>query len=180
MMDPIVRIATNPQMSEKLGISDEQKTKLKELKSGGRNSETQKKVREATERQAELLNADKIDEAAVMKAVDEVFELRKEMAKEQIRRVIAVKSILTSEQIAKALEAVKSMSGPRDERSPRRGPPATSLRPSLSANSLDGRRRRAHAVLLPRRRLVARGARRPSFGLDAGASARPPADGGRR
>lgn len=123
MMDPIVRIATNPQMSEKLGISDEQKAKLKELKSGGRNSETQKKVREATERQAELLNADKIDEAAVMKAVDEVFELRKEMAKEQIRRVIAVKSILTSEQIAKAREAVKSMSGPRDERSPRRGPP---------------------------------------------------------
>ena len=123
MMDPIVRIATNPQMAEKLGLSDEQKAKLKELKGSGRNSETQKKVREATERQAELLNADKIDEAAVMKVVDEVFELRKEMAKEQVKRVIAVKSILTPEQIAKAREAVKSMSGPRDERGPRRGPP---------------------------------------------------------
>ena len=73
-------------------------------------------------KQLELMKADKIDEAAVMKAIDEVFELRKEMAKEQIRRVIAVKSILTSEQIAKAREAVKSMSGPRGERGPRRGP----------------------------------------------------------
>ena len=121
-MDPIVRIATNPQMSEKLGLSDEQKAKLKELKGSGRNSEIQKKVRTATERQAELLNADKIDEEAVMNAVDEVFELRKEMAKEQVKRVIAVKSILTPEQIAKAREAVKSMSGPRGERGPRRGP----------------------------------------------------------
>ena len=123
MMDPIVRIATNPQMSEKLGLSDEQKAKLKELRGNGRtNGEAQKKVREATERQAKLLNADKIDEAAVMKAVDEVFELRKEMAKEQIRRVIAMKSVLTPEQIAKAREAVKSMSGQRNGRSPRHGP----------------------------------------------------------
>ena len=42
MMDPIVRIATNPQMSEKLGLSDEQKEKLKELKGSGRNGEMQK------------------------------------------------------------------------------------------------------------------------------------------
>ena len=123
MMDPIVRIATNPQMSEKLGLSDEQKEKLKELKGSGRNGEMQKKVREATERQAELLKADKIDEAAIMKAVDEVFELRKEMAKEQVKRIIAVKSILTPEQIAKAREAVKNVPGLRDERGPRRGPP---------------------------------------------------------
>ena len=122
MMDPIVRIATNPQMSEKLGLSDEQKAKLKELKTNSRNSETQKKVREATQRQAELLKADKIDEATVMKTIDEVFELRKEMAKEQVRRVIAVKSLLTPEQIAKAREAVKNMSGPHDERGPRRSP----------------------------------------------------------
>ena len=123
MADPIVRIATNPQMSEKLGLSDEQKAKLKELRGRGRaNGELQKKVREATEKQARLLNAEKIDEAAAMNAVDEVFELRKEMAKQQIRRLIAIKSVLTPEQIAKAREAVKGMSGQREERGPRRGP----------------------------------------------------------
>ena len=69
MADPIVRIATNPQMSEKLGLSDEQKAKLKELRGRGRaNGELQKKVREATEKQARLLNAEKIDEAAAMNA----------------------------------------------------------------------------------------------------------------
>ena len=58
-----------------------------------------------------------------MKAIDEVFELRKEMAKEQAKRVIAVKSILTPEQIAKAHEEMKQMFEARGDRGPRRGGP---------------------------------------------------------
>ena len=124
MMDPIVRAVSNPKAAERLGLTEEQQAKLKEVnKPSSASRDNQKKVREATMKQLELMKADKIDEAAVMKAIDEVFELRKEMAKEQAKRVIAVKSILTPEQIAKAREAVKSMPGPRDERGPRRGPP---------------------------------------------------------
>lgn len=116
MSDPIVRMVSNPRVAEKLSLGEDQKAKLKEIvKPGPEARERQKKVREATMRQVELMKADKIDEAAVMKAIDEVFELRKEMAKDQARRAIAVKSILTPEQIAKAHEEMKKM---RPERGP--------------------------------------------------------------
>ena len=135
-MDPIVHMVSKPEVAEKLGLSDEQKAKLKELKGDNEaNREAQKKVREATVKQLELMKAEKIDEAAVMAAIDEVFELRKAMAKEQAKRVIAVKSVLTPEQVAKAHEEMKKMfesrgdrgprregRGPRDFKGPRRGP----------------------------------------------------------
>ena len=120
-MDPIVRMVSNPAVAEKLGLSDEQKAKLKELKGNGEaNRESQKKVREAMMKQAELMKAEKVDEAAVMATIDEVFELRKAMAKEQAKRVIAVKSVLTPEQVKKAHEEMKKMFESRGDRGPRR------------------------------------------------------------
>ena len=82
-------------------------------------------------KQFELMKAEKVDEAAVMKAIDEVFELRKQMAKEQVRRVIEIKSILTPEQIAKAREEMRANfaarggrpDGPRGGREGRRHGP---------------------------------------------------------
>ncbi|MBO4709585.1 MAG: Spy/CpxP family protein refolding chaperone [Kiritimatiellae bacterium] len=135
-MDPIVRMVSNPAIAEKIGLSDEQKAKLNELKKGPEVArESQKKVHEAMEKQIELMKAEKIDEAAVMAAIDEVFELRKAMAKEQAKRVIAVKSVLTPEQVKKAHEEMKKMfesrgdrglrregKGPREFKGPRKGP----------------------------------------------------------
>ena len=119
--DPIVRMVSNPAVAEKIGLSAEQKAKLEELK-GDReaNREAQNKVREATMKQLELMKAEKIDEAAVMAAIDEVFELRKAMAKEQAKRVIAVKSVLTPEQVKKAHEEMKKTFESRGDRGPRR------------------------------------------------------------
>ena len=120
-VDPIVRMVSNPAVAEKIGLSDEQKAKLKELKgNGGANRESQKKVREAMMKQAELMKAEKVDEAAVMATIDEVFELRKAMAKEQAKRVIAVKSVLTPEQVKMAHEEMKKMFEARGDRGPRR------------------------------------------------------------
>jgi Spy/CpxP family protein refolding chaperone len=119
-MDPIVFAVSRPQIVEKLGLSDEQKEKLKVVTDrvkGGR--ESMKKVREATMRQFDLMKAEKVDEAAVMKVIDEVFELRKQMAKDQVRRVIEIKSILTPEQIAKAREEMKADFEARGDRGPR-------------------------------------------------------------
>lgn len=122
MMDPIVRMVSNPKAAEKLGLSEEQQAKLKEInKIDEAGRERQKKVREAMTKQLDLMKADKVDEAAVMKAIDEVFELRKEMAKDQAKRVIAVKAILTPEQVAKAREEMKQMFQGRGDRGPRRG-----------------------------------------------------------
>lgn len=128
-MDPLVRAVMNPKFASKIGLTDEQKAKLADLRGGkSENRELQAKVRAGMEKQVELLKAEKIDEAAVMKAIDEVFEARKEMAKAQTRRTIAVRTILTPEQVAKALESMKEMRGPR---------PARNM-PSASAPKCEG------------------------------------------
>lgn len=109
-INPVVRAALNPKLAEKLGITEEQSAKLKALnaeKDG--QKELNERIRKGMERQAELLKADKVDEAAVMAALDEVWEARKEVAKRQTKRIIAVKSILTPEQVAKACEAIKTI-----------------------------------------------------------------------
>ena len=119
--DPIVRMVSNPAVAEKIGLSDEQKAKLNELKGDKEaNRAAQDKVRAATMKQLDLMKAEKIDEGAVMAAIDEVFELRKAMAKEQAKRVIAVKSVLTPEQVKKAHEEMKKMFEARGDRGPRR------------------------------------------------------------
>lgn len=100
----------NPKAAERLGLSEEQKEKLKELNGRGKNDAGRalnEKVRNGMQKQAELMKAEKIDEAAVMAAIDEVWDARKEIAKNQARRIIVVKNILTPEQIGKALEIVK-------------------------------------------------------------------------
>ena len=115
--DPILRLMANPTVAEKVGLGDEQKAKLKELFAAPKaDQEAQKKVREGMERQAELLSAEVVDEAAVMAAIDEVFEARKAVAKDQTKRIIAVRSILTKEQLEKVKELAreKRAAGPRE------------------------------------------------------------------
>jgi len=109
-VEPIVRLVQNKGMATRLGVSEEQVEKLKALPDFRAEIKAlQAKVKVGQERQAELLKADKIDEAAVMAALDEAWNAKKEVARLQTRRVIAVKSILTPEQVRKALDAVKSL-----------------------------------------------------------------------
>jgi len=123
-MDPIVFAVSRPQFVEKLGLSSEQKDKLKAVTDRAKDGrELGRKVREATMKQLDLMKADVVDEAAVMKSIDEVFELRKQMAKAQVRRVIEIKAILTPEQIAKAREEMKQGFEARGGRGPRPGGP---------------------------------------------------------
>lgn len=109
MGDPAVMAATNPKIAEKIGLSAEACEQIKKLDTDNRAKvqELQKKTRELMEKQAQLMKAEKIDEAAVMAAIDELFECRKEMAKTQTKRLISVKSLLTPEQITKATELLK-------------------------------------------------------------------------
>lgn len=113
-LDPIMRAAQNPKMAEKIGLSEEQQSKLKALASEKDVVKSlQAKVSAGTKRQSELLKAEKIDEAAVLATVDEIFEARKEIAKCQMKRLIAVKTVLTPEQIKAATEALQSMKDQR-------------------------------------------------------------------
>ncbi len=117
--DPAVMAATNPKIAEKIGLSAEACEQIKKLDTDNRAKvqELQKKTRELMEKQAQLMKAEKIDEAAVMAAIDELFECRKEMAKTQTKRLISVKSLLTPEQIKQATEAMKEL---RNERMAKR------------------------------------------------------------
>lgn len=109
-MDPIVRVALNPKVAKKIGLTEEQQAKIKAATDDKDILKAlQEKVRKGMSRQAELLAAEKIDEAAVMATLDEVFAARKEVAKHQMKRLIAVKSILTPEQVKMATEAFRSM-----------------------------------------------------------------------
>ncbi len=126
-MDAIVRMVQDPGRAAMLDITPEQSAKLAAL---GNTDErkaaagARKKLRDAMEKQAELLKAQPIDEAAVMASIDEVFELRKAGAKEQMKKVIAVRTILTPEQIEKARKLMREMRGKRGEgrgRGPREG-----------------------------------------------------------
>ena len=109
--DQAIMAVMNPDVAEKLGIDDATQLKIKEIDLNLRklNRELQKKTREAKEKQAKLMKEAKVDEAAVMSAIDELFDLRKEMAKTQTKRVIAVKALLTSEQLEKAVEELRKV-----------------------------------------------------------------------
>ena len=126
-IEPVLRSAMNPKIAEKAAITEEQVAKLKVLADEkGALKTFREKVRQGTERQVELLKAEKVDEAAVMAALDEVWDAKKEVAKYQTKRLIAVKSILSSEQIEKIRDALKAkrdgrQKGPRAEGKGRRG-----------------------------------------------------------
>ena len=118
-VDPIVRAALNPKIAEKVGLTEEQQAKLKALEGDkGVLKGLQEKIRKGMDRQAELMAAEKIDEAAVMATMDEVFEARKEVAKFQMKRLIAVKAILTPEQVKATTEALKSLRDAKPGRKP--------------------------------------------------------------
>ena len=121
IVDPLVRATLNPKLAEKLGLTEDQRARLKAIDGEkGAAAELQKKVRAGMERQAELLKAEKIDESAVMAVIDEVWEARKELAKRQTRRLIAVKAILTPEQVAEVAEQMKAMKAKRGEGNPKK------------------------------------------------------------
>lgn len=128
--DPLLRAVMNPKVAEAIGLTDEQKAKVKELRNGGGSRELQEKFRKGQELQSKLLRAETIDEAAVMAAIDETWEARKELAKEQTRRVIAVRSILTPEQVKKALSAMRELRGSRPGRRTAKGKPGEGAKPA--------------------------------------------------
>lgn len=125
-IEPIVQMVRNPKAVEKLGFSAEQVAKLKEIgDSRAALKELQTKVRRGSERQVELLKAEKVDEAAVLAAVDEVWSAKTEIAKIQTKRLIAVRSVLTAAEIRRALEVFRSM---RAKRGAKGGPVEKSAR----------------------------------------------------
>ena len=128
--DPLLRAVMNPKVAEAIGLTDEQKSKIKELRGDNGSRELQEKFRKGQELQSKLLRAETIDEAAVMAAIDETWEARKELAKSQTRRLIAVRSILTPDQVKKALSAMRDLRGARAARRNAKGKSGEGAKPA--------------------------------------------------
>jgi len=102
----IERLLDNPELMEKAGISKEQLTAIKnamdeiEIKMIDLRAEMEK----AGIAQAQLMSQEKIDEDAIMKAVEKTGEIRTKMAKLHIQSMLTIKKSITPEQMAKIKE----------------------------------------------------------------------------
>lgn len=105
-IDRAIIAAVNPRNAERIGISSEQADKIKTAEREFHQAmrEGQKNVRTATDKQFQLMKEDPVNEEAVLAAIDELFDARKNIAKLQFKRSANIRKILTPEQLAKAVE----------------------------------------------------------------------------
>lgn len=108
--DPAVMAVFNPRIAEKIGLDEKVREELGKIDGNSRQKlkGLKEELRAAMEKQAKLMRAEKIDEEAVMAAIDELFGLRKKIAKTQTKRVIKVKALLTPEQLRKAVKEMRA------------------------------------------------------------------------
>lgn len=101
----LLRLLTaDSRAAQELGLTDEQIKQMRETVSGSaeKMKDLNARIEKAALTQAELLKADTLDEAAVLKAVQEAGELRTQMAMLRVRQLIAAHKVLTPEQRVKA------------------------------------------------------------------------------
>jgi Spy/CpxP family protein refolding chaperone len=102
MLKMLPHAIKSQEVVEKLGITAEQIEKLKKV---GKNKDEfkalEEKMRAADEKQFALFLSDNVDEVAVMMVIDEMSEVKKEIAKAKARELLSIKSVLTPEQLSK-------------------------------------------------------------------------------
>lgn len=104
------RILNDPEIAAKLGLTEEQVTKLKEKLLPLKQAEAKlsSEMETAAIEQARLMTADKVSEADVMAAVEKVGGLRTQVAKVQAQKMLALRQGLTADQMKKIKEVLRS------------------------------------------------------------------------
>jgi Spy/CpxP family protein refolding chaperone len=99
-------LAADPRTARELGLSEDQLKQIRESMSGSAQDmkDLTARMEKAAMSQAELMKADALDEAAVLKAVQETGDLRTQIARLRIKQMIAAHKVLTPEQRAKVRE----------------------------------------------------------------------------
>ena len=102
----LARFVTNKEVAEKLELSEKQVNHLKAKSIELRKAAIQLKAKKelAGLQQVELLYAEKIDEKALMAAVEKTGRIQTEFAKLRIKQLIMIKKTLTPEQLDRAKE----------------------------------------------------------------------------
>jgi Spy/CpxP family protein refolding chaperone len=117
------RLAEGPELAEKLGLSEDQRQKLRnslfEMKN--RQVELRAEMEKASLAQAKLLTEKTVDETAVMAAVEKTGAIHTEMAKLRIKGVLLLKQTLTPEQQDKARQMLREHFKNRPNRPPESG-----------------------------------------------------------
>ena len=124
----LLAMLDNDRMKARLGLTDDQVSRLRQVvvdsEKATIKTRAEMKIRGIELR--ELLRADKPDQAAVMKKVDEISALRGEMMKQHVSALLSAKTILTPEQqkkIRSFMERRHGEGGPRTQFFERRVPP---------------------------------------------------------
>lgn len=122
----MAHILQNDRAAKSVGLSDEQRSQLKAAaESGAQERKTlHAKMKEAAMAQARLLTDSDVDESALMAAVEKTGAIRTELAKVEMRGLLATRKILTDEQRQKIRHMMKQRMSERENmlRSDRRSP----------------------------------------------------------
>jgi Spy/CpxP family protein refolding chaperone len=121
-------LSPDSKLAKDIGMTEEQSAALKKLFADAQTEtkDSRDKMEKLALEQADLLSQDSPDEAAVMKVVDQLGELRLQVAKQRIHQLLAAQKILTAEQRTQLREQMKTRleqfrEGRREGRGPREG-----------------------------------------------------------
>ncbi len=105
-----------PAMVKQLELTSEQQSQMAAVVNSASNemSSLRSSMQTLAKKQAELMGAETIDENAVLQLADEIGKVRSDMAKMQIKQMLAARKILTAEQRLKMRELVKHSMGKQD------------------------------------------------------------------
>lgn len=126
-------LAPDSKTAKDIGLTEEQAVELRKLLTSSQTEmkDSRTEMEQLAMKQAELLSQDSPDEAAVMKVVEELGELRTQIAKQQIKQLLAAQKILTPEQRTKLRDQAKArIEQFRESRKEGRGPRDGAVRPT--------------------------------------------------
>lgn len=98
-----------PAVVKQLALSNEQQLQIAAVVGSASNemSALRAKVQSLARKQAELMGAEPIDEAAILKLSDEIDATRSGMSRTQVKQLLAARKILTADQRLKMREMMK-------------------------------------------------------------------------
>lgn len=108
-----------------LGMTEDQVNQIKKLLADAQTEmqDNRTQTGELMKKQIDLLSQDTPDETEVMKVVDQLNDLRSELARHQMKQLLAIHKLLTSEQRTQLREMARSrMEQFRNARRDGRGP----------------------------------------------------------
>jgi len=121
-MDGEVPIMPAAMLSRELGLSKEQQQTIKAIVSGSVDvmKKLHARMEAAAKKQVELMGMDSPDESGVLKGVDEISNIRREIARIRVKQMLEIQKVLTLEQRSKMREKMKEKMKERLEK-PERG-----------------------------------------------------------